>query len=210
MDKYYQAIIFDLHNVLFSTHYKAAFKKCLQMPHKLKFFRTVVKPSLLYQCFILSRTKIIEQHHIDQLYRLFPDLDQWTTFFYDLVNAQRPIEKTILLIQSLKQDGYTLGIFSNINEHAFAQLAQQFPSIFCHFTLIGTCQKKNQWLRKPHQQAFLNFLQEHALTPNRTIFIDDKDYNIKTAANCGMQAILFKSPQQLYNDLADLLDFSYM
>ena len=56
-------------------------------------------------------------------------------------------------------------------------------------------------MRKPHPEFFQLLLERYKLVPSETIFIDDNQRNIDAAKLMGINAILFKTPAQLEQEL---------
>ena len=54
-------------------------------------------------------------------------------------------------------------------------------------------------LRKPNKEVFEYLIETHQLNPENTVFFDDKLGNIQAAKQTGIQAVLIKKPDDLYN-----------
>ena len=59
-------------------------------------------------------------------------------------------------------------------------------------------------LRKPDKEIFELVLKENNLKPEETLFIDDSPQHINTAANLGMNTVLFQPPLKLQEVLKNL------
>jgi 2-haloacid dehalogenase len=57
---------------------------------------------------------------------------------------------------------------------------------------------------KPDPAIFRHFLERFRLTAENTVYIDDWDLNVATAAALGMRAFLFRGEAELRRDLRSL------
>ncbi|HMA96197.1 MAG TPA: HAD-IA family hydrolase [Polyangiaceae bacterium] len=57
---------------------------------------------------------------------------------------------------------------------------------------------------KPEPEIFLHCLNELGVSPDKTLFIDDRETNVDAARKLGIVAIRFESPVQLSSELARL------
>jgi len=87
----------------------------------------------------------------------------------------------------------TTDIHHNLN--AKRNIFNHFNKIFASF-LIGK--------RKPDRDFYLNVLKETNLQPKDTIFIDDREENLKPAKKLGMNVILFQNNKNLTTELKKL------
>jgi FMN phosphatase YigB (HAD superfamily) len=58
-------------------------------------------------------------------------------------------------------------------------------------------------VRKPDEEAYYYLINKHEIQPKRTLFIDDKDYNTKTAEELGFQTWTLKVGEE---DVVDLFE----
>ena len=134
----------------------------------------------------------------------YPSLKPYHQLAINISNAQTPIKEMIDLAHDLKCQGYTLHIFSNIGESIFADLAQQYPTVFSLFDKVHVPDRHTKYIGKRHQDGFSNYLSA-CNTENKTIIlIDDNKHNITRSAQAGMVSIYFKNVQQLHTDLHKL------
>jgi len=59
-------------------------------------------------------------------------------------------------------------------------------------------------LVKPDAAIYEHTLRELGMSPERTVFVDDREPNIRAARSLGICAIQFRSVEQLHNDLTGL------
>ena len=110
----------------------------------------------------------------------------------------------IELISKLKEK-YTLGILSNTNEihidavykmlHKDFEL-KNFDSLFHHVFL-----SHEMGLSKPSPEIYLSMLDQLGAKPERVVFFDDLEANVKGAASVGIQAVHVTSPQVIFDYL---------
>ena len=104
-------------------------------------------------------------------------------------------------------------------------LVQKLPDVFLlsnQFPLHAELAKQHGWFsyfkklflsfelgyRKPGRAAYEAVLKELNVKPEDTVFIDDKDVNVKGAEKLGMKGILYKNPEQLRVDLEKIYNMS--
>jgi glucose-1-phosphatase len=104
-------------------------------------------------------------------------------------------------IRSLKRD-YTTALLSN----AFADLRHlvvqrwKIADAFDALTISA-----EEGVMKPDARVYQIALERSGIEASQAVFIDDFQHNIEGAKAVGMQAILFKSPQQVKSDLKAML-----
>jgi len=106
-------------------------------------------------------------------------------------------------IHSLR-DLYRIGLLSNAWKGTRLTLLSRYPNFFDPFhTSIFSAEVG---LRKPDAQIFALILKEMNVKAEQAVFVDDFDTNIVGAKTAGLQAIQFKTTQQVIKDLCKLLD----
>ncbi len=102
------------------------------------------------------------------------------------------------IIEDLKKQGYRLGLLSNHSKEWIAHCEKKFDyhklfnSVLYSFE-IGIC--------KPDKRAYEKILEKLNAKPGECLFIDDSRKNIQAAKELGINTILFKSNNQLTDDL---------
>lgn len=119
----------------------------------------------------------------------------------DISNAQEPIAGTIQIMHTLKKLGYTIDIASNIGTAFLEPLKKKYPDIFDLITDTFTVDYNNTPdIRKPNSAYYQKYLATYG-DGKKIIFVDDKEENVVAAQQAGMIGIVFKSPEQLREDL---------
>lgn len=98
---------------------------------------------------------------------------------------------------------YRLALISNFGD-AFSEFNKKWKleEIFGDSIFVSCFLK----MHKPNPEIFKYVLEIMNMNPSETIFIDDKEENVKTAIALGMHVILFNTPEQFQNDLKSILD----
>lgn len=124
--------------------------------------------------------------------------DLWNSLLKNI-----PSER-IDLIAKLKEK-FTLGILSNTNEiHIDAVYRmlhkdfglENFDSLFHHVFL-----SHEMGLSKPSSEIYLTMLDQLGAKPERVVFFDDLEANVKGAASIGIQAVHVTGPQVIFDYL---------
>jgi putative hydrolase of the HAD superfamily len=119
------------------------------------------------------------------------DALMWTT--------ENPV--TLAWQQQLKQRGLLTAILSNMGDDVLASVERKFDWIHRFDVLVWSCQLG---VVKPDPAIYRHMLNELAVQPEETLFIDDRLPNIEAARALGMQAIEFSTIERLRADLIAL------
>jgi glucose-1-phosphatase len=105
------------------------------------------------------------------------------------------------LIANLKNSNYRLGLLSNTNKPHFEFIKTRYPVI----GLIDDLHLSYETgYVKPQKQAFENIINFYDAVAGEIIYIDDLESNVKAARPLGINAIMFKSFEQLSHILKDM------
>ena len=128
-----------------------------------------------------------------------------------LTNAQQPILGMKEITDELYERGCEQHIASNIGKTPFIALIDptQFPHLsplFEHMNIeksLMVSDDNGNFVKKPDPQFFRTYLAKNNLDPQTQpiIFVDDNAKNVKSAQEVGIDAILFKNPEQLRGEL---------
>ena len=106
------------------------------------------------------------------------------------------------LITSLKEKGYKVFLLSNYPD----KLADMHWKCFTFMDqLDGYIISAKVKLAKPDPAIYRMLMDRYRLKAEECIFIDDRQNNIDTAADLGMQTILFTGIDELKEELGELL-----
>jgi len=191
-------IVFDLHDVIVNYDYIKIIKTFFASKGKLKLFITMLNPFVWWNIIKLIYNNAIAEQYIIGLGKEHKNLTPYIPLGIAIANCQKANPKMIILLKELKNKGYTLQLFSNIGTQIFKDFKQKNPHIINYFDKVILPSQENGYLRKPHQNAFLNFLEKNKENSNKQIlFIDDKEKNTHKALSHGIIGISFKSEAQL-------------
>ncbi len=118
----------------------------------------------------------------------------WDTYFRKNAVPNLDVKKLSI---DLKQNGFTIGIISNIEKvtHAVVDdwdLLSHFEHKFMSYQ-IG--------FSKPDPRIYEHVIQKLPYSADELLFIDDKPSNVKSAKNCGLQSIHFTNFENLQSSL---------
>ena len=102
---------------------------------------------------------------------------------------------------AIKQRGLLTAILSNMGDNVLASVEREFDWIHRFDVLVWSCQLG---VVKPDPAIYRHMLNELAVQPEETLFIDDRLPNIEAARALGMQAIEFSTIERLRADLIAL------
>jgi putative hydrolase of the HAD superfamily len=128
----------------------------------------------------------IHPNQIDQICEL--DMAMWSTVNVEMVNwALR-----------LRASGLKIGLLSNMHPQMVAHCRKQFRWLnhFNSLTFSGDVR-----LNKPDRAIYEHALSDLGAIASETLFLDDREPNIRSAEQLGMRAIRFHSIRQLRDEL---------
>ncbi len=179
-------IIFDFGAVLLPIDEELSWKSLdrlgatQELKSQLKSFRAYEKGKLSTSEFLEKTRPFFFRKKI-----FYGDLKAaWNAMLY------HPLEPSkVELLKSFRKKGYTLYLLSNTNEmhirairemagpFLYKQFVRQFEQVYFSHE-VG--------MRKPESKIFLKVMEDHELSPEECIFIDDKKENTRAASKLGM------------------------
>ncbi len=126
----------------------------------------------------------------------------------NVANAQKVTPGMLDIVKKLNELGYTQQIASNIGLSSFeALITSTDPQIKELFSYLVTdinrshvvTVTKDGFIKKPNKMFFQHYLDKNPSLP--IIFIDDKEENIATAQEMGIDTITFTNPASLIEKL---------
>ena len=111
-------------------------------------------------------------------------------------------EKTdvLLTVSSLKDNGYKIGLLSN-TEVPMLDYFHEKKYEFFDVTVFSCV----EGIAKPDRKIYEIALNRLNVKPQEAVFIDDKEENVSSAKDMGINTILFKDSQQFRKELFSLL-----
>ena len=195
----YKNVIFDLGNVLLDFNPRGYLKSKISDDKLEDVFKAIFSSE---EWVMLDRGTITEKEAINNIinrnstYKNEINLafDNW----YDLL---KPIEETVEILMSLKENGYKIYYLSNFHELAFGEVTKKnkFFELF-----DGGVVSYAEKLIKPEEDIYKLILERYKLNPNESIFVDDMETNVEGANKVGIKTILFKGAKELKEELNNL------
>ncbi len=110
--------------------------------------------------------------------------------------AYSPRENMFKLVRRLRGNGYKVGLISNTESPAAKLFLEKHKNEFD--STIFSC---NLGIIKPYARIYYKALESLDVLAEKSVFIDDLEENIKGAENIGMKGILYKSYEQVIDEL---------
>ncbi|MBU0534054.1 MAG: HAD family phosphatase [Candidatus Omnitrophica bacterium] len=104
------------------------------------------------------------------------------------------------IVSSLKDKGYKIALLSN-TEMPMVNFFREKNYSFFDLTVFSCV----EGVIKPDKKIYEITLDRLKIKPQEAVFIDDKEENILSGKDVGINAILFKNPQQFKKELLSLL-----
>ena len=191
-------IVFDLGGVVFARD----IKKCTE--DFVSFFQFVRAPKMPYFWEEYDRGTWTLDEVIDHLCTLNQCSREKCERYIQLsIDMQRPVAPTEALIRDLKQAGYKLYVLSNMSRE-FIDFLRQFDVYKLFDGEVVSCEEHTV---KPEPEIYRILLDRYALDPHETLFIDDRQQNIDTAAQFSISGVVFNhaDPEQTCAALRKML-----
>ncbi|MGG7056957.1 HAD family hydrolase [Clostridium tertium] len=195
----YKNIIFDLGNVLLSFNPKEYLKSKITEDKIDDVYKAIFQSE---EWIMLDRGTISEKDAINNIIRRNTTYrDDINLVFKDWYDILKPIEETVEVLQSLKENGYNIYYLSNFHELAFREVTtkNKFFELF-----DGGVVSYAEKLIKPEEEIYKLLLKRYNLKPEETIFIDDTKVNVDGASKLGIKAIFLENPKVLRGSLKSL------
>ncbi len=151
----------------------------------------------------LDRGTLTRQEAVEKLGAKHPELKpEIKEILASLDKLLQPKQETISLLNSLAETEYNLYVLSNFHQQAYQEVAAKYD-FFDHFDGLVISAQINYI--KPETEIYKHLLAEFELTPEKTVFIDDKKENLAGAEEFGIKTIHFaKNIDYLKQELAKL------
>lgn len=203
-----KVIAFDLHDVIFRMDYKKVASILWHVSPKLPLIATPFNPRFWVNFAKLIGKNAVGEEYVMRMAQWHDRLKPYRQTGIDIINAQRPIQLVVDIMQTCKKNGHSIVAFSNIGEHAYADLSKQFPEIMNLFDDTVHTTADDDYIRKPMRGAFEKLLSAAQANPEGILFIDNKQKNINAAQQYEINTIHYQSPQQLRLQLKRYINLS--
>ena len=108
------------------------------------------------------------------------------------IDVQAPVLCTEQLIAELKQRGYRLLVLSNMSSD-FIERIRRFDVYRQFEGDVVSCEEQTV---KPEAEIYRRLLDRFALNPAETLFIDDREANLRAAEQFGISTFHFTEPRE--------------
>jgi 2-haloacid dehalogenase len=192
-------IIFDFGNVLIEWNPRRIFRRILPENELDKFMKTVWREE--WNNNLDSGLSFADNEK--QLQAKYPQHSQYITYFhkhwYDSLGEEN--RESLALLSGLQKAGYSTYGLSNWSAETFPPAKTAHPFFN---TLTGIVISGEEKICKPDPEIYQILLERYQLTPEECVFIDDRQENLDTAAQIGIETILFQTAQQVRKALKNL------
>jgi 2-haloacid dehalogenase len=111
------------------------------------------------------------------------------------------MDETVAILAELRAAGVAVYALSNWSAETFPRARPRFPFLDWFDGIVISGQVK---LVKPDPRIFRHLLETHGLAPERTVFVDDSETNVRAAIALGMIGIHFAGADRLRRELRSL------
>uniref|UniRef100_UPI003BAB77E7 HAD family hydrolase n=1 Tax=Stappia sp. TaxID=1870903 RepID=UPI003BAB77E7 len=200
MSRQPDTVVFDFGNVLIEWDPRHLYSRLFSETEAVDHFLTEILPPSWNleqdrgRCFADGIAEALARH---------PDYEEeiraWDTRWHEMVPG--PVDGSVSLLQDLKAAGVPLYAITNFSAEKYAECLERFPFLADSFrdTVVSAHEK----LLKPDTRIYDVLLTRNALSPERTVFIDDSAANVAGARDAGMHAIHFTGADALRQALRD-------
>lgn len=195
----YKNIIFDIGNVLLSFNPRKYLEE-KGLEEKVEHIYKEVFQSK--EWLDLDRGTLTEKEAIEIYISRNKDYEDYIRSVFDgWYNILTPIEDTIEILKTLKNNGYNLYYLSNFHHLAFEHVIKKYD----FFNLFdGGVVSYEEKLIKPEKEIYDALINRYNLDPKESIFVDDTKINIEGSEKLDIKGILFEDPSKFKNDLRQL------
>jgi 2-haloacid dehalogenase len=111
------------------------------------------------------------------------------------------IEGSVEVLRELRDRGYPMYALTNWSAETFPRARDRFEFLgwFDHIVVSGELKTI-----KPEREIYEALVRRTGLDPTRTVFIDDRPENVRTAEDLGFTGIIFRGADELRKELGGL------
>lgn len=195
----YKNIIFDIGNVLLNFNPMKYLKDKGLEDRSEHIYKEIF---LSKEWLSLDRGTITQKDAVEIYVSRNKDYEKDIRLVFDgWYNILTPIEETVEILKSLKNNGYNLYYLSNFHHLAFEHILKEYD----FFKLFdGGVVSYEEKLLKPEKEIYEVLIERYKLNTKESIFVDDTKVNIESAEDLKIRGIVFESPNQFKESLKKL------
>ncbi|MGF1607314.1 MAG: HAD family hydrolase [Rhodothalassiaceae bacterium] len=188
-----EAVIFDIGNVLVRWDIRALYAKLIADPEELDWFLRTVVTMEWHSQHDAGRPMDETIAELSAAYPAYAELiaafkPRWTETILG------PIEGSVALLQRLHTRGVPLYALTNYSAETFPLFRRDYPFAGWFRDIVVSGEHK---LIKPDPRIFTLAIQRFEITPQRTLFIDDRPDNVTAGRSAGLLCHHFTGPDRL-------------
>ena len=119
----------------------------------------------------------------------------------DLSSWKNINPETVTLMEDVKKAGYTLGILSNMPQDFLDWARENIAAFSLPHKSLFSCEVN---LVKPDKAIYRKLLSMLEIDSCELVFFDDNEENVKSARDLGIEAFLWKDPENARQELFSL------
>jgi 2-haloacid dehalogenase len=195
-------VIFDLGGVLIDWNPDYVFKTIFEKEEEKKWFFDNICTSDWNEEQDAGRSL---KEATEELITKFPDHEPNIRAFYDRWEEMLggPIEGTVEVLKDLRsREELKLYALTNWSAETFPVALERYD--FLHW-FDGRLVSGEEKTRKPFRDIYEKLISRFNINPTEAVYIDDNMRNLHPARELGMHIIHFKSPEQLKEELDEIL-----
>ena len=191
------AVLFDLGGVLIDWNPRYFFRSKFKNEADMEYFLTSVCTSEWNRSIDAGKPfAVAVRERQAELPEYAELIGYWHTGWAEMLGEA--LSGTVEILRELKGQGRQLCALSNWSAETFPLAQERFDFLAWFSRIIVSGQVG---LAKPDPAIFRLALEQCGLVAERTLFIDDVLENVEVARSLGLQAIQFRSPEQLRAEL---------
>jgi 2-haloacid dehalogenase len=195
-----QAVVFDLGGVLIDWDPRYLYRRIFDSEEEMEeFLSRVCTPEWNAE---LDRGRSFEEM-VELLYSEHPErreeIEAYHLRWGEMLGES--FEGSVRILEELHSAGYPLYALTNWSAETFHMARERygFLSLFEQIVVSGEA-----GLVKPDPRIYDLLVERTGLDPCRTVFVDDREENVRAVKKRGFTGVLFQEPGQLRRDLSGL------
>jgi 2-haloacid dehalogenase len=195
-----EAVVFDLGGVLIDWNPRHLYRKIFVSEEEVDdFLSTVATPEWHSE---QDRGRSLEEATallISQHPEFGPEIEAYYGRWDEMFGG--PIEDSVCVLQDLREQGYPLYALTNWPAEIFPRARKRWDFLGWFDGIVVSGEER---AIKPDRAIYDVLVERTGLDPTTTVFIDDREPNIRAAEDLGFIAVKFEDAAKLRKDLVRL------